>query len=35
MIGRTRAHIDRIGGLETFLELEVVLTEKELAEVGV
>jgi predicted adenylyl cyclase CyaB len=34
MLGRTRIHLDRVRGLGHFLELEVVLDEGELAEVG-
>ncbi len=35
MVGRTRVHIDKVEGLGTFLELEVVLKEDEDEEVGV
>jgi adenylate cyclase class IV len=34
-MGRTRVHLDRVEGLGHFLELEVVLGEKEPSEVGV
>ena len=34
LIGRTRVHLDRVEGLGDFLELEVVLTEKEASEDG-
>jgi len=35
LIGRTRVHLDRVEGLGDFLELEVVLTEKEASGDGV
>jgi predicted adenylyl cyclase CyaB len=35
LIGRTRVHLDRVEGLGNFLELEVVLEEKEASEDGV
>jgi predicted adenylyl cyclase CyaB len=35
MVGRTRIHIDRVSGLGDFLELEVVLDDKEPSESGV
>ncbi|HZR20412.1 MAG TPA: class IV adenylate cyclase [Verrucomicrobiae bacterium] len=35
LVGRTRIHLDRVEGLGDFLELEVVLNEKETAEAGV
>ena len=35
IIGRTRVHLDRVEGLGRFLELEVVLAEKESTEAGV
>lgn len=35
LVGRTRVHIDRVEGLGNFLELEVVLNEKEPAETGI
>ncbi len=35
LVGRTRVHLDNVEGLGHFLELEVVLEEGELAEVGV
>ena len=35
LIGRTRVHLDRIEGLGTFLELEVVLGDAEPAERGI
>jgi predicted adenylyl cyclase CyaB len=35
IIGRTRVHLDRVEGLGRFLELEVVLDEKESTEDGV
>jgi predicted adenylyl cyclase CyaB len=35
IIGKTRIHLDRVDELGDFLELEVVLTENEPAEVGV
>jgi len=35
MVGRTRVHIDRVEGLGTFMELEVVLGEGEGEEEGV
>jgi predicted adenylyl cyclase CyaB len=35
LIGRTRVHLDRVEGLGTFLELEVVLAEDEPAGPGV
>ena len=34
LIGRTRVHLDRVEGLGNFLELEVVLSEKEASEDG-
>jgi predicted adenylyl cyclase CyaB len=34
LIGRTRVHLDRVEGLGDFLELEVVLTDKETKEDG-
>ena len=34
MVGRTRIHIDRVDQLGDFLELEVVLSEKEDPEIG-
>ncbi|WP_075257362.1 class IV adenylate cyclase [Herbaspirillum camelliae] len=34
-IGRTRIHIDRVQGLGSFLELEVMLSDGELIEAGV
>jgi predicted adenylyl cyclase CyaB len=35
LVGRTRIHLDRVEGLGSFLELEVVLAEDESADVGV
>jgi predicted adenylyl cyclase CyaB len=35
LVGRTRIHLDRVEGLGTFLELEVVLGDEESAEQGV
>lgn len=35
LVGRTRVHLDRVEGLGSFLELEVVLNENESLEVGV
>ena len=35
LVGRTRVHLDRVDGLGTFLELEVVLTDGEPSEPGV
>jgi predicted adenylyl cyclase CyaB len=35
LIGRTRVHLDKVEGLGNFLELEVVLEEKEASEDGV
>jgi predicted adenylyl cyclase CyaB len=35
LVGRTRVHLDRVDGLGHFLELEVVLSEGESADVGV
>ena len=35
LIGRTRVHLDRVEGLGDFLELEVVLAEKEASDDGV
>ncbi len=35
LVGRTRVHIDQVPGLGHFLELEVVLSESESAEIGV
>jgi predicted adenylyl cyclase CyaB len=35
IIGKTRVHLDRVEGLGRFLELEVVLAEKESTESGV
>jgi predicted adenylyl cyclase CyaB len=35
LVGRTRVHLDRVAGLGEFLELEVVLDEKEPSETGV
>ena len=34
LIGRTRVHLDKVEGLGNFLELEVVLSEKEASEDG-
>jgi predicted adenylyl cyclase CyaB len=34
LVGRTRVHLDRVEGLGTFMELEVVLREDESAEAG-
>lgn len=34
LVGRTRVHLDRVEGLGTFMELEVVLREDEPAEAG-
>jgi predicted adenylyl cyclase CyaB len=34
LTGRTRIHVDRVEGLGDFLELEVVLSEDELAQAG-
>jgi predicted adenylyl cyclase CyaB len=34
LVGRTRVHLDRVEGLGDFLELEVVLTDGELPDVG-
>lgn len=34
LVGRTRVHLDRVEGLGTFMELEVVLREDEPADVG-
>ena len=34
LVGRTRVHLDKVEGLGDFLELEVVLTEKEASEDG-
>jgi predicted adenylyl cyclase CyaB len=34
LIGRTRVHLDRVEGLGDFLELEVVLTDKETTDNG-
>ena len=34
LVGRTRVHLDRVDGLGTFLELEVVLREDEAAVAG-
>jgi adenylate cyclase class IV len=34
MVGRTRVHLDRVEGLGAFMELEVVLDEREPADVG-
>jgi predicted adenylyl cyclase CyaB len=35
LIGRTRVHLDRVEGLGSFMELEVVLAEGEASEAGV
>ena len=35
LVGRTRVHLDRVGGLGHFLELEVVLGDNELLAAGV
>jgi predicted adenylyl cyclase CyaB len=35
IVGRTRIHLDRVSGLGNFLELEVVLEERESFEAGV
>jgi predicted adenylyl cyclase CyaB len=35
LVGRTRVHLDRVEGLGDFMELEVVLAEKESTEAGV
>ena len=35
LVGRARVHLDRVEGLGHFMELEVVLGEHELSEVGV
>ena len=35
LVGRTRVHLDRVDGLGHFLELEVVLSENESADVGI
>ena len=35
LVGRTRVHLDQVQGLGDFLELEVVLSESESAEIGV
>ena len=35
LIGRTRVHLDKVEGLGDFLELEVVLAEKEASDDGV
>ncbi|MFA4947866.1 MAG: class IV adenylate cyclase [Candidatus Krumholzibacteriia bacterium] len=35
IVGRVRVHLDRVAGLDHFLELEVVLEENEPSEVGV
>lgn len=35
LVGRTRVHLDRVEGLGDFLELEVVLAERETTEAGV
>jgi len=35
LVGRTRVHLDRVGGLGDFLELEVVLAAGESADAGV
>jgi predicted adenylyl cyclase CyaB len=35
LVGRTRVHLDRVEGLGSFLELEVVLAEGECPEAGV
>ena len=34
LVGRTRVHLDRVDGLGTFMELEVVLGDDESAEAG-
>jgi len=35
MVGRTRIHVDRVAELGTFLELEVVLGERDPEEAGI
>jgi predicted adenylyl cyclase CyaB len=35
LVGRTRVHLDRVEGLGDFMELEVVLADGELTEIGV
>jgi len=35
LVGRTRVHIDKVAGLGTFMELEVVLRDDEPADAGV
>lgn len=34
LVGRTRVHLDRVDGLGTFMELEVVLSDDESADAG-